>query len=410
METKMKLYPELSLNLRSLVIFRNLLSDPVVARLLALCEAERGNITALVTRYAGFARALYASTAPAPGEDAAVSGNLGAYLLRVLSEDENFYLLRRAGGCAPDPELEALLDRELDFFDQVALFSSEKVRAALGWNGALPDWKSGDAHIRETYRRRMGEIGTRGYGIFAKHHIFVLRGNAVAPVRNPDPTALSQLRGYEQERGEIVRNTEALLNGKPAANILLYGDAGTGKSSTVKAVANEYKARGLRLIELKKDQLGMIPWLLDQLGNNPLKFILFIDDLSFNCDDGNFSALKAVLEGSVAAKAPNLVVYATSNRRHLVKESFSDRAGDEIHFSDTMEELNSLSARFGLTVTFAKPNRDGYLDILMDLARQYGVTTPEDSLKRGAEVYAIERGGRSPRVAKQYIELVKSRE
>ena len=131
METKMKLYPELSLNLRSLVIFRNLLSDPVVARLLALCEAERGNITALVTRYAGFARALYASTAPAPGEDAAVSGNLGAYILRVLSEDENFYLLRRAGGCAPDPELEALLDRELDFFDQVALFSSEKVRAAL---------------------------------------------------------------------------------------------------------------------------------------------------------------------------------------------------------------------------------------------------------------------------------------
>lgn len=406
----MKLYPELSLRLRSLVIFRNLLSDPVVGRLLALCEAERGGTSALVTRYAGFARALYMSTVPAPDGDFSASGSLGDYLLRALTGDENLYLLRRSRGCAPEPELEALLDHELALFDEIARLSSEEVRARIGWNGPLPGWKSGEANLVEAYRRFLSEIETRGYGIFAEHHVFVLRDNAIVPVRNPDPVSLSQLHGYERERGEIIRNTEALLDGKPAANILLYGDAGTGKSSTVKAAANEYRGRGLRLIEVRKDQLSEIPSLLDRLGDSPLKFILFIDDLSFGRGDDHFAALKAALEGSAAARTPNLAVYATSNRRHLVRESFSDRAGDEIHLSDTVEELGSLSARFGLTVTFSKPNRDGYLDILLALARQYGVKTPEDELVRGAEVYAIERGGRSPRTAKQYIELVKSRE
>ena len=132
----------------------------------------------------------------------------------------------------------------------------------------------------------------------------------------------------------------------------MYGDAGTGKSSTVKAVCNYCHDKGLRLIELKKSDLRHIPDLIDTLSKNPLKFILFIDDLSFTKDDNDFSALKAVLEGSVAAKTGNIAIYATSNRRHLVKETFSDREGDEVHRGDTMQELVSLSERFGLTITF----------------------------------------------------------
>ena len=168
-----------------------------------------------------------------------------------------------------------------------------------------------------------------------------------------------------------------MLSGKPAVNVLLYGDAGTGKSSSVKAIANEFAADGLRLVEVKKNQLYQIPALLDSLAQNPLKFILFIDDLSFSANDDNFAALKAILEGSVGGRAGNIAVYATSNRRHLIKETLTDREGDDTHESDTRQELMSLSARFGLTITFGSPDRERYLHIVEELAKQYGVELDE---------------------------------
>lgn len=189
-------------------------------------------------------------------------------------------------------------------------------------------------------------------------------------------------------------------------NVLLYGDAGTGKSSSVKAIANEFAADGLRLVEVKKNQLYQIPALLDSLAQNPLKFILFIDDLSFSANDDNFAALKAILEGSVGGRSQNVVVYATSNRRHLIKETLSDRSGDDIHEADTRQELMSLSARFGLTVTFQRPDKVRFEEILLDLAKQYGVQMPSDQLFIKGEAFAIRAGGRSPRVARQFIELL----
>ena len=256
----------------------------------------------------------------------------------------------------------------------------------------------------------MNEIHAHGYGIFAKYAAFVVEDGELVPVKNPDGVRLSQLAGYERERKELIDNTLALLKGLPAANALLYGDAGTGKSTTVKAVANEFKEKGLRLIELKKRQLHQIPKLVDYLSRNPLKFILFIDDLSFTKDDDDFAALKAILEGSVSARADNLVVYATSNRRHLVKEKFSDRDGDEVHQNDTMEELISLSDRFGLTITFIKPGKDGYLSIVRELANQYGLRLSLGEVDAAAERFALSRGGRSPRVAKQCVEHLKAME
>ena len=197
-----------------------------------------------------------------------------------------------------------------------------------------------------------------------------------------------------------------MLSGKPAVNVLLYGDAATGKSSSVKAIANEFAADGLRLVEVKKNQLYQIPALLDSLAQNPLKFILFIDDLSFSANDDNFAALKAILEGSVGGRSQNVVVYATSNRRHLIKETLSDRSGDDIHEADTRQELMSLSARFGLTVTFQRPDKVRFEEILLDLAKQYGVQMPSDQLFIKGEAFAIRAGGRSPRVARQFIELL----
>ena len=188
--------------------------------------------------------------------------------------------------------------------------------------------------------------------------------------------------------------------------VLLYGDAGTGKSSTVKAIANEFAPDGLRLIEVKKNQLYQIPALMDELAKNPLKFILFIDDLSFASNDDNFAALKAILEGGVGGRSHNVAVYATSNRRHLVKETMADRSGDDLHAMDTRQELMSLSARFGLTVTFQQPDKDRYDRILLELAKQYNVQMPSDQLFIKGAAFALRAGGRSPRVAKQFVELL----
>jgi len=154
---------------------------------------------------------------------------------------------------------------------------------------------------------------------------------------------------------------------------------------------------------VRKDQLSAIPGLLDELSGNPLKFILFIDDLSFLKDDDNFNALKALLEGSVSAKSSNVVIYATSNRRHIIRETFSDREGDDIHRNDTMQEMLSLSGRFGIHITFGKPNRETYLRIVHRLAEVRGVTMPHDELDLLAERFALERGGRSARLAGQLI-------
>lgn len=161
------------------------------------------------------------------------------------------------------------------------------------------------------------------------------------------------------------------------------------------------------MVEIKKNQLYMIPQIMEELASNPLKFILFIDDLSFNGNDDNFSALKATLEGSISGRGSNVAIYATSNRRHLVKENMSDRDGDELHVNDTIQETMSLAARFGLTVTFQKPDKDSYLSIVRSLADQYGIDMDEDELFRKAEAHALRSNGRSPRTAKQFIELLK---
>lgn len=389
---------QLDLKLRSLVIFRRLSGDPVIRAFRTLSDALAGGEPGqCVDAYAAFCAELFAHT-----------DNFTEYVINAALDDENIYLMKRARGETPGRRLEQSLESELSILQELGRVTSSEIKERIGYRGCLPGWENAAADFLKTYRERMAEIGTRGYGIFAKYHIFTIKAGAFVPVKHPDETRLSYLSGYEYERGCVVKNTQALLAGKPAANVLLYGDSGTGKSSTVKAVANEFAAQGLRLIELKKNQLREIPSLIDSLGKNPLKFILFIDDLSFTKDDDDFGALKAILEGSVSARTNNLAVYATSNRRHLVRETFSDREGDEVHANDTVQQLTSLSDRFGLTITFSRPNRAQYLEIVSHLAKLCDVSIPEDELFRQAEIYALERGGRSPRVAKQFLEQIQS--
>ena len=388
---------EYQIGLHKLVIFRNLLDDPAIKKLVDLFQADRKDVPALVGHYASFVQELYKRT-----------DCLTDYLLSFILEDENLYVRKRAAGKEIPQTLAACLKDELNYLELLSRLSSEELRTLIGYNGFLPSYRTTRVNFSALYEERLSTIREKGYGIFAKYHVFTVSEGALVPVRFPDTQRLNELTGYEKERARLLANTEALLSGKPANNALLYGDAGTGKSSTVKAIANEYKDRGLRLIEVKKNQLYQIPELVDSLSDNPLKFILFIDDLSFSANDNDFSALKAILEGSVGGHAGNLVVYATSNRRHLVKEVMSDREGDDIHYFDTMQELMSLSARFGLTITFSRPEKELYLDIVKALAAQYEIDMPEEELFTRAEAHAIRAGGRSPRTAKQFIEMVKS--
>ena len=386
---------ELQIRLNSLAIFRALLSDPVVSALLDYLDSRSGSTAEAVSKYASFVSALYGTE----------KRTLAGYIQHIVNNDENAYIRMIGQGKQPWPEMEAQVEQELLVLQAVADLTPETLREGLDWDGYLPVFANKQLNIVDSYHQRCANIHRLGYGIYAKHIMFYIgEGNRIIPVINPDQTRLSSLIDYKREQQIILDNTVALLEGKPAANILLSGDAGTGKSSTVKAVVNELHDRGLRILEVRKEQLHAIPAILDELNTNPLKFILFIDDLSFQRDDDNFSALKAILEGSVSAKSRNVVIYATSNRRHLVKESFSDRDGDDVHRNDTMQEIISLSERFGIQVTFQKPNKETYLGIVRHLAAEKGISMDENELDMLAERFALGRGGRSARAATQFID------
>lgn len=389
--TSRELY-KLRTELSSLAVFRSVLSDKVISALLGYLECFEEEYW--VYSYAEFVSALYSEN----------GGDLSAHIESITFASENVYVKAIGAGEKPSGVIAQSVAREIDILARIASLTPQELCEPLRWDGSLPQFESRKIALAEMYDHRVKNISKYGYGKYAANRMFYIEGNEIVPVRNPDKISISELVDYELQRNKIIDNTKALLEGKPAANILLTGDAGTGKSSTIKAVVNELYSQGLRIIEVRKDQLAVIPKILDDLALNPLKFILFIDDLSFLSDDDDFNGLKAVLEGSVSARSRNVVVYATSNRRHIVKERFEDREGDEVHRNDAMQEMISLSDRFGLHISFQKPDKKTYLDIVSKLAAQFGIDMPHDELELLAERFALERGGRSARLARQFID------
>lgn len=326
------------------------------------------------------------------------------FLCRAVYSDENRYIISAAQKSEIPQSLERNAKRELEIFSRLTELDANELCGNLSFDGYIPQFDNKKIDFVKTYEERIKNVGKYGYGIFATAKMFRVSGEEIVPVKSADSTSLTEFVGYEEERKRVFENTRALCEGRPAANTLLCGDAGTGKSSTVKACANYFADYGVRLIELRKDQLFSLSYIMGRIAENPLKFIIFIDDLSFNKNDDCFSMLKAALEGSASAKADNAVIYATSNRRHIVKESFSDREGsDDIHHSDTVQELMSLSDRFGLTVYFEKPNKALYLEIIHSLARKNEIKLDLKELDIKAEAFALSRGSRSPRAAEQFI-------
>ncbi|MBQ3686790.1 MAG: DUF815 domain-containing protein, partial [Treponema sp.] len=292
---------ELSLALRGLVFFRGLLDDPAMRALTRLISLDGTDSGAFVDAYAAFCAALFMN-----GTD------LAAHLKNLVLEDENVCLLKSCSAEGLDPEMKECLGRELALLQELSRTESSSVRALCPYEGWLPAWHTHEEDFAAAYRERLAALPQTGWGIFAHYHMFTVREGVLVPVKHPDRQTLAELPGYEAEKARVLANTEALLHGMPANNVLLYGDAGTGKSSTVKAIANDLRHRGLRLIEVKKNQLFQLPDIMEGIYGNPLKFIVFIDDLSFSSNDADFAALKAILDGSVSGHSGNVAVYATS--------------------------------------------------------------------------------------------------
>ena len=381
----------------SLSVFCNIKNDEVINRFRTLLDSASKFDTDenCIKIYSDFISTLYPNTV-----------SLTEYIRNLIIQDDNFYVKNAASKIPAAEEIQDAVRHELKMLDNIASVTSQDIQTAMEYKGFLPSWKTEPSDFTKDFFQKLENLPQTGYGIFAQYSFFRLDNEKIVPVTHPDYQSADKLFGYERERNLIIKNTEALVNGTGSSNMLLYGDAGTGKSSTIKAVAAMFAPNGLRIIEVKKNQLYRIPEIMEQLASNPLKFILFIDDLSFTGNDDNFSALKATLEGSISGCGDNVVIYATSNRRHLIKETFSERTGDELHINDTLQETMSLAARFGLTITFQKPDPDEYLNIVKSLAKEYGIEMDEEECKK-AEAYAIRKNGRSPRTAKQFIELLK---
>jgi len=277
---------------------------------------------------------------------------------------------------------------------------------------SIPHWSAALPVLTTHYRQS-------GVGLFARDRAYRWHQGQLIGIACPDPIRLSDLAGYESQKQAVLKNTEFLLRGLPALNVLLYGSRGSGKSSLIKGLltasldaGETFGDRGLRLVEVAKSELQALPAIVAQVRSRPQKFILFVDDLSFEADDDAYKALKVLLEGSLTARPQNVAVYATSNRRHLIREFFSDRPRpsdqEEIHAWDTMQEKLSFSDRFGLTLTFEPADQSTYLQIVHHLAQQAAISLPPEDLDFRALQWATRHNGRSGRTARQFIDFLRA--
>ncbi len=395
--------------------------------LLKTCAVERASQAEFVQAYSATYRAWldclaggYDGFASAVREAVLFTPSALATLCARLPQQRLPYSLLRAG--AHDlAALGALTALEPAAVLDLAMRASIPAEAT----GALPTWELSAPHAQPD--PRLSDIAlsakgmpalaaffrTHGTGLFASSpgltwvgvdasHPLGLRG-----VRFPDPVRLEDLVLYEEQRAVLVENTRALLAGRAAANMLLYGDKGTGKSASVKALLSEYWQAGLRIVEVPLAHLTQLPHLFSMLREQPCKCIVFVDDLAFADSCPAYTALKTVLEGGLEARPDNVVVYATSNRRNIVRQRFSERQ-DDVHERDTLEEKFSLADRFDLRLTFLAPTQAEYLHITEALCAARGIAFT-DALRAEALAWTVSRAGRSPRLARQFVDALARR-
>ena len=280
---------------------------------------------------------------------------------------------------------------------------SEKVRSLSEKLAACADGEEFFTHVTDFYR-------DYGVGMFGLNKAFRIAENEdgtvrFLPINNMDTVMLGDLIGYESQKQKLVENTKAFCDGKPANNVLLFGDSGTGKSTSIKAIVNQFYPMGLRMIEIYKHQFKDLSAIIAQVKNRNYKFIIYMDDLSFEESELEYKYLKAIIEGGLGRRPANVLIYATSNRRHLIREKFSDKQerDDELHSNDTVQEKLSLVARFGVTIYYGSPSKKEFQEIVRILAEKYQVEMPEETLMAEAVKWELSHGGLSGRTAMQFI-------
>jgi len=382
--------------LYSLTIFRNLYNSHLFKAIIDLydCFVYNRSTQEVLNKYTALVNIVYDE-----GE-----GNLSNLILKLVNEDDNIYIRKIANGEKVNSEIEHALKRDLLILNNLANSHGRDLLGNKITNMNLPDWEISNTDLHRSYRKTIQNVNKLGYGVFAKYNVFRIKKGELYHVSNPDPQSMDELYGYEGNKKMLYDNTKAFLKGIKASNALLYGAAGTGKSSTVKAVCNSLFTEGLRLVELDPEQIAYLPDIMEELSKTPLKFIIFIDDLSFEKADEKYCILKGILEGKSSSYNSNTLIYTTSNRRHLLNESHSERLSDSIHLAETLQENMSLASRFGLTIAYLNPDKDEYINILLELLKETALNIPKEELVYGAEAFAIRKNGRSPRTAKQYIE------
>ena len=382
--------------LEGLSAFRPLLDTPVLGGALHLLQAlHRGDGAGALGEYHQLFYRL---------REEGYLG-LGAWLWDALRYTETPYGLQ----ASPDPALERAARQDVETLRQLAQMGAVEIRCALvpllGEEyapvlAALPAWETGAPFTFEDLAAFYRENGA---GLYAKYRAFLWEEGQLIPVADPDCPHPVELLGYEQQRRQVLDNTRLLVAGKPSNNVLLFGDGGTGKSATVKSMLYLPGMENLRLIEIQKENLVGMPRLIRSLAGRRQSFILFIDDLAFDQDDKTYSSLKTILEGGLEKRPVNVAIYATSNRRHLVRQTFSDRAGDEVDAFETISEKTALAERFGLRIPYMTMSKSEYLALVDHLAGLYHVEMNRDVLHAKAMEWEIRHAGRTPRVARQFI-------
>ena len=376
-----------------MIIFRNIQNDAVM-RALAAGELDEDAMLAL-TEFAELG---------AVGTDV-----LCEYVITLLVNDDNTLARVISAGKTPGASLtEAACSELVELLRLIGEHSfdyipSGKIAKYFSlYEKSILDMCAAKS-APELFKLLCGHYGCLGVGDFGRYIAFMQKEDGISPIESPDTMSFDRLVGLEHIKKVLCDNCELLLGGKAANNVLLFGDRGTGKSSCVKALLNMYCGRGLRVIEIPKSAIGKIPALFSQVGSKPQKFILYLDDLSFEKHETEYRSLKVAMDGQLGVMPKNVIICATSNRRHLIKENWKDREGGDVHANDNMQEMLSLSERFGISLVFAAPNQREYLDIVAKLLEKRGIEINSE-IEQQAIVWQMNYGGRTPRCAAQFAQ------
>lgn len=408
------------INLETLLLFDNIRKDEIINGAVKIFNEflYRDYIAYMEPDYYAVQRMLLNQT---QSED--IEGSYWQnYICRLVAESENRFSLDSESG-RKDPRVLALAVKELEEIKELFHLDWNKIASVFGDAGTAvssmicrADGSHGrnqisQALLAEDLNASVEQLYQYYHqycsGPFEQYQAFLWNGELVG-IQDFDAVSFDHLIGYARQKAALIENTEFFLQGLPANNALLYGDKGTGKSSCIKALIRRFSDQNLKIIELSKEDMSDLYKILGKISKRGCKFILFVDDLSFDETELGYKQFKSILEGGVEAQPANVVVYVTSNRRNLVKENWSDRSGSagEVNLHDGIQERQSLADRFGLTITFLSPDQQAYLEIVRGLAEQKGLFLDDHDLVREAEKWELKHHGRSGRSARQFVNYI----